>query len=43
MWINHRQFFTFFKISKNGADLVCGVPGQLKHIFEKILNQESMR
>jgi hypothetical protein len=37
---NHRQYFTFFKIStKNGADLVCGVPGQLKNIFEKILSQ----
>jgi hypothetical protein len=34
----------FFKdIKKYGADLVCGVPGQLKNIFEKILSQESMR
>jgi hypothetical protein len=41
---NHRQFFTFFKdIKKYGADLVCGVPGQLKNIYEKILSQESMR
>jgi hypothetical protein len=28
---------------KHGADLVCGVPVQLKNIFEKILRQESMR
>jgi hypothetical protein len=44
LFSNHRQFFTFFKdIKKHGADFVCGVPGQLKNIFEKILRQESMR
>jgi hypothetical protein len=36
--------FSLFKdIKKDGTDLVCGVPGQLKNIFEKILSQESMR
>jgi hypothetical protein len=25
----------FFSIKKHGADIVCGVPGQFKNIFEK--------
>jgi hypothetical protein len=39
--VHYRQFFK--DIKNNGADLVCGVPGQLKNICEKILSQESMR
>jgi hypothetical protein len=38
------SIFHFFKdIKKFGADLVCGVSGQLKNMFEKIRSQESMR
>jgi hypothetical protein len=37
------NFSLFLDIKKYGADLVCGVSGQLKNIFEQILSQESMR
>jgi hypothetical protein len=37
------NFSLFLRYKKNGADLVCGLPWQLKNIFEKILSQESMR
>jgi hypothetical protein len=43
LYSNHRQFFTFFRYKKYGADLVCGMLGQLKNMFEKILSQEPMR
>jgi hypothetical protein len=43
LYNSFRHFYLFFRYKKHGADLVCGVPGKNKNIFEKILSQESMR
>jgi hypothetical protein len=40
---NHRQFFTFFQISKNTERIFLWCAWAAKNIFEQILSQESMR